>query len=86
MAKFRKKPVVIEAVQWTGSNAAEIADFMGTSPAFESDTKGNHWVQIQTLESPLTASKGDWIIKGVRGEFYPHKPEFFFDAYEPVED
>lgn len=81
MDKFRKKPVVIEAVQWTGSNSFEIAQFMNESLYGE-------WVNevsIRTLEGTMTASIGDWIIKGVSGEFYPCKPDIFEKTYEAVE-
>lgn len=82
--KFQKKPVVIEAVQWFGWNTVEISDFMENSPVFESDVDGNSWVVIRTLEGDMKASKGDWIIKGVRGEFYPCKPDIFDLTYEAV--
>jgi hypothetical protein len=77
---FRKKPVVIQAVQWTGSNAGEVTAFLG----------GAHWWDekgpiIETLEGELHASVGDWIIKGVQGEFYPCKPDIFEATYEEVE-
>jgi hypothetical protein len=83
MAKFRKKPVVIEAVQYTGENADEIDNFVGfdlvrllMSPVI---------LEIPTLEGTHRASKGDWIIKGVKGEFYPCKPDIFVATYEPVD-
>jgi hypothetical protein len=82
--KYRKKPVEIEAVQWKGWNTTEVADLMGASPAFGSDGKGLHWVSIETLEGTMTASLGDWIIKGVQGEFYPCKPDIFAATYEEV--
>lgn len=81
-ARFRKRPVVIRAIQWTGDNQAAIADFLGTSPGFNLDSDG-HWFEIETLEGPLRASKGDWIIEGIGGEFYPHKPDLFPQAYDP---
>ena len=83
--RFRKKPVVIEAVRWDGSNTAEVADFMETSPAFSSDDKGSAWVDIHTPEGTMRADKGDWIIRGVKGEFYPCKPDIFAATYEPAE-
>jgi hypothetical protein len=82
--KFRKKPVVIEAVQWTGDNAKEIRDFLQlTDVARWYD--GTLVFRIETLEGQMTASKGDWIIKGVKGEFYPCKPDIFEATYEPAE-
>lgn len=79
--KYRKKPVVIEAVQWTGSNRSEVLEF---SPvAFWGDNTG---LKISTLEGALHASEGDWIIKGVQGEFCPCKPDIFTATYEAVEE
>jgi len=78
MAKFRKKPVVIEAVKYTGGNINELSQFMGVVGT--SEVK----VEISTLEGVLTASVGDWIIKGVKGEFYPCKPDVFDATYEAV--
>lgn len=81
MAKYRKKPVVIEAVQWTGQNVSDICKFT------ERDV--NHLIAggqlyIATLEGVHRASVGDFIIKGVKGEFYPCKPDIFAQTYEPV--
>ena len=73
MAKFKKKPVVIEAVQWNGSNSQEIAKFFG-------EVMYGEWVDaipIATLEGTMKTSLGDWIIKGANGEFYPCKPDIF---------
>lgn len=82
--KYRKKPVVIEAVQWNGTNMTEIANFTKNSNRyieFEGDI-----CRIETLEGIMTASKGDFIIKGVQGEFYPCKPEIFEQTYELITD
>jgi hypothetical protein len=82
--KYRKKPVVIEVIKWTGDNYDEIKAFCGES--------FNCWwfnyasVSIRTLEGDMTASKGDWIIKGVKGEFYPIKNDIFAATYEPVDE
>ena len=81
--KYRKKPVEIEAVKWTGSNFAEIRRFMGDSTiAFNEQTLK---ISIKTLEGVITASPCDYIIKGVHGEFYPCKPDIFEKTYELVE-
>ncbi len=80
MAKYRKKPVVIEAVQWVGDNFGELTDFM--HDAYGVDDKK---IIITTLEGTMTADIGDWIIKGVQGEFYPCKPDIFEQTYERVE-
>lgn len=82
MQKFRKKPVVIEAVLWTGENVKEVLDFMKWRNASHDDFQG---LKIHTLEGTHDATPGDWIIKGTRGEFYPCKPEPFADSYEPAE-
>ena len=79
--KFRKKPVVIEAVQWVGDNLSEIQKFYKPDNFLVGDE-----IVIGTLEGNMRASKGDWIIKGVSGEFYPCKPDIFEKTYEPVID
>jgi hypothetical protein len=84
MPKFRKKPVDIEAVLWDGGNTAEVADFMASSPRFGSNGQGAHWVEIDTLEGTMRGDKGDWIIRGIQGEFYPCKPEIFEASYDRV--
>ena len=81
MAKYRKKPVVIEAIQYDGFHTGELNDFCGSS-IFE-PVGGSPF--IRTLEGDMTISKGDWVIKGVKGEFYPIKSEIFFKTYEKVE-
>ena len=78
MAKYRKKPVVIEAVQFIG-NFDEIEKFVGGDAEFR-DGK----LLVATLEGPLWASNFDYIIKGVKGEFYPCKPDIFEETYEKV--
>lgn len=87
MAKFRKKPVEIEARQWTGENADEIQAFLhdGREHAAAGWVKGQY-VDIGTLEGLMVASPGDWIIKGVKGEFYPIKDEIFRETYDAVSD
>ncbi len=82
MPQFRKKPVVIEARRWTGDNFVELAEFI-TIPhkTFPSDG----YVLIPTLEGQMRADLGDWIIKGVKGEFYPCKPDIFDATYEEVD-
>ena len=87
--KFRKKPVVIEAIQFTGYNEHEFNDYslecfnnFGNYFEYGRDTGT---LAIKTLEGTMIASKGDWIIKGVNGEFYPCKPDIFEKTYEIVE-
>jgi hypothetical protein len=78
--RFRKRPVEVEAVQWTGDNADEIERFAGD--AYETWLPSVDKVAICTLEGEMTASVGDWIIRGVQGEFYPCKPDIFEATYE----
>src|SRR5215469_12901472 len=85
MPKFRKKPVVINAVRYDGNNIPEIFDFAGFDnvdlPSYMSDE-----LMITTLEGEHIASVGDWIIQGIKGEFYPCKPDIFEATYEEVND
>ena len=83
--KYRKKPVVIEAMEWTGHNLGAIMAFCNGDATYEQMSSGNAAVVIKTLEGQHVASVGDWIIKGVKGEFYPCKPEIFAMTYEAAE-
>ena len=78
--KFRKKPVVIDAMQLTIQNIDEIEQFVGGD--FGKNASGE--TVIATLEGAMICSIGDWIIKGVKGEFYPCKPDIFEATYEPA--
>jgi hypothetical protein len=80
--KYRKKPVVIEAVQFNGRNSADIHEFCGDKVR---EPVGKDYLEIKTLEGIHIASSGDYIIKGVNGEFYPCKPDIFEKTYEKVE-
>jgi len=80
VATYRKKPVEIQAVQYTGENAYDIVNFMGTAK-YDMETRD---IIISTLEGAMRASKGDFIIRGVKGEFYPCKPDIFEATYERV--
>jgi hypothetical protein len=84
MAKYRKKPVVIEAVQWDGSydGAQEVNKFNDGELWTITDDRR---LKIPTLEGLMVASVGDYIIKGVNGEFYPCKPDIFEKTYEKAE-
>jgi len=94
MRKFRKKPVEIEAIQWTGDNKKEMFDFLGypgkmdentthiTSAKFFWNSSNGLW--IMTLEGQMHASINDYIIKGIKGEFYPCKPDIFRLTYDEV--
>ncbi len=85
--KFRKKPVVIEAVQWLNNDPSydAIGAWLDTheQPMFEVRNHGD--LVISTLEGEMVASPGDWIIRGVKGEFYPCKPDIFAATYEVAE-
>lgn len=80
---YRKKPVTVHALQWTGTidNLVEMAAFAGDE-ALVNDYK----LEIYTLEGVMTASVGDYIIKGVKGEFYPCRKDIFEETYYEVEN
>ena len=82
--KFRKKPIVIEAVQHEGNNLEEIEEFFGEHQELNIDNTGR--ILINTLEGEMAANLKDWIIKGINGEFYPCKPDIFEKTYESVKD
>ena len=99
MDLYRKKPVVIEAIKWTGLNQREMFIFLsGESDPDFMDIKTenenfkidhgrvNRGLIIKTLEGEHVADLGDFIIKGVKGEFYPCKPDIFALTYELVEE
>jgi len=79
--KFRKKPVVIEAILYEGHNLHDVWEFLGYRGEPVASTME---LPISTLEGTMLASSGDWIIRGVAGEFYPCKPDIFDATYEPV--
>ena len=80
MKKYRKKPVIIEAVQFTGNNVDEMLEFAKDS--FNNPSTSE--IVIPTLEGNMMVSIGDYVIKGVNGEFYPCKPDIFDKTYEEV--
>jgi hypothetical protein len=88
MGFYRKKPVVIEAIQWLGEESFnELYQFADADNNYGivgmKDGKGDI-AQIRTLEGVMDANPGDFIIKGVQGEFYPCKPDIFEKTYEKV--
>jgi hypothetical protein len=98
MAKYRKKPIVIEAVQLRWDTWSEICKFVSKT-AFgggvflddttfkelpEGEASNTMGLKINTLEGTMLAQQGDYIIKGISGEFYPCKPDIFEQTYEPV--
>ena len=78
--KYTKKPVTIEAVQWNGDNTNEIISFCG-SCCVPKQT----YLIIQTLEGNHIADIGGYIIKGIKGEFYPCKPDIFKNTYSKAD-
>ena len=88
--KYKTKPVEIEAIQWTGSNLEEIKAFVGGG-SLSDDILDTAWevgkgrphvfMKIKTLEGDMNVSEGDYIIKGLLGEFYPCKPDVFEKKY-----
>ncbi len=81
--KFKKKPVTIDAIQWNGENTEDVLKFLGESLNVNVDADG---FKINTLEGTMTASVGDFIIKGVKGEFYPCKPDIFEQTYDAAQE
>ena len=89
MKQYKKKPVIIEAVQFDGLNPTEIKDFVGENCEIEiydnEVTPPVARIVIHTLEGDMEVSKGDYVIKGVKGEFYSCKPDIFQQTYESAE-
>lgn len=86
MPKYRKKPVVIEAVIWDGSSHTAntfIGEAFGEDWYYQKDSSN---IVIPTLEGDMVGSMGDYIIKGVNGEFYPCKPDIFAKTYDLVSE
>ena len=82
--KYKNKPVVIEAMQYDGRNTNEVAGWL-----MENGVRvgwSNAAMVIPTLEGRMEASPGDWVIRGVKGEFYPCKPDIFAAIYEEATD
>jgi hypothetical protein len=83
--KYRKKPIVIEALQLTKVNLSKVAEWSGAS-SFEGEMLDcPPYIQIATLEGVMRGELGDYIIKGIQGEFYPCKSDIFEASYEPAE-
>ena len=88
--KYRKKPIEIEAVQFNGLNPTEIKNFVGDNCEVEiydnKVTPPVAHIVIHTLEGDMRVSKGDYVIKGVQGEYYPCRPDIFEQTYQGIED
>lgn len=83
--KFRKKPVIIEAIQFRDDDDfADCCEFIGGDNLDDATSQDEGFIGIVTLEGTMSARRGDWIIRGVGGEFYPCKPDIFEKTYEPV--
>jgi hypothetical protein len=80
--KFRKKPVVVEALQYDGFHTGQLNEFCGDK--IVEPIGGKPF--IRTLEGDMSITKGDYVIKGINGEFYPCKPDIFEKTYESVEE
>jgi hypothetical protein len=78
---YRKRPVVVEALRYTGENLAELVGWLGASFIIESDGT----LTLPTLEGPMTVVKGAYVIRGVRGEYYPCDPQIFAETYDQVD-
>jgi hypothetical protein len=84
--KYRKKPVIIEAIQCKEPNTIfDIMEFCPSAKSSDGGESGLVWLEIPTLEGVHQATYGDFIIKGIAGEFYPCKPDIFEKTYERVE-
>ena len=83
--KYRKKPVVIDAIRWADSPSVLIEiQKLADGKTISVDYKKKPVLRIPTLEGMMEAKIGDWIIKGVNGEIYPCKPDIFEKTYEKV--
>lgn len=80
---YVKKPIPVEAIQWTGDNFDEVREFMSDSHVII--TTYNELI-IPTLEGDMKAPKESWIIRGTKGEYYPCRGDVFKETYEPVEE
>lgn len=83
--RYRKKPVEVEAVQWDGSHERQARIVTWSQGAVSGWFDEVYYLAIETLEGTMRAEVGDWIIRGVAGEFYPCKPDVFEATYEAVE-
>lgn len=88
MARYRKKPVEIQAVQFTGTgeSCAEVTEFLGGSHSGNQrwNSTTNTGGVILTLEGEMAFMPGDWIIKGIANEYYPCRNDIFLATYEPA--
>ena len=74
---YKKRPVIILAIKWTEDNLEAVYEFLG-----DNSVAYYGMIAISTLEGTMTANQGDWIIRGIKGEFYPCKPDIFEATYD----
>lgn len=89
MSKYRKKPIIIEAEQWDGTDKSllKIHQLKTTPPVAQAwCLRQGQQLELPTLEGTMLAGIGDWIICGVKGEIYPCKPDIFEATYEKIDD
>lgn len=84
--KYKKKPIIIEAVKWDGNRVSEVTDWISEALDKMVIIRYGNEVRVKTLEGVMKVSPGDYIIKGVNGELYPCKPEIFEKTYETVNE
>lgn len=84
--KYIKKPVEIEAIQYNGNNMTECIDFLGYANYYTAWNGDGGALFIKTLEGDMKVSLGDYIIKGVKGEYYPCKPDIFEESYNSADE
>lgn len=84
MAKYRKKPIEVDAIQWTGDNRTTLQEFAGAYITFGGVTLDRAYVQ--TLHGVVTLAEGDWLVRGPSRDFWPVKPDIFDESYEAVND
>ena len=84
--KVRKKPVTVEAMEFTIENKEQVLSWIEEYPAYQHTINEEHFIKIGTLEGVMTASLGDYIIKGVEGELYPCKPDIFHKTYDILDE
>ena len=85
MKNYRKRPIIVQAVQWKGDNLDEVEELdYNTNERVRQSNKDVGKLLIITLEGIMTATRGDWIIRGAEGELYPCKPTIFESTYEDI--
>ncbi len=81
MPRYRKKPIVVEAILYTARNADDVGMFVNHEMDFAPDSND---LVIHTLEGDMPVTPGDWVIRGLKGEYYPCKPDIFKTTYDPA--